>query len=282
MVNVNKILKFANTFGDLAGLESALWDGSPPVTVVAPAQPATLTPGSNPPLTTLQSTTPTASAEVPGYIRLTQTPGQDVQQKSYEILRQIIGQPMGTTIPFTMNGVNYMACLEPHPPSPRNPNPHPGISLFVQSGGAVQGPANPILQPGGSIQLSERTRQKISELQPPEFQEQIRQLMLRGLQEGLRPEIVEGFRSQERQNELYEQGRTKPGSIVTQTRSSMHTQRMAVDIAQLDEKGKITYNPDPPEFWNRMGAIGRSIGLNWGGDWSGFKDRPHFQYRPQR
>ena len=196
---MNKILKFANTFGDLVGLESALWDGSPPAAAVEP------TPAPQP--------TPT-STEVPGYTRLTQTPGQDVQHKSYE--------------------------------------------------------------------LSERSRQKISELQPPEFQEQVRQLILRGLQEGLRPEIVEGYRSQERQNELYEQGRTKPGDVVTQTRSSMHTQRMAVDIAQLDEQGKITYNPDPPDFWDRMGAIGRSLGLNWGGDWSGFKDRPHFQYKTKR
>lgn len=190
---------------------------------------------------------------------------------------------MGTTIPFTMNGINYVARLEPHPPSPRNPKPHPGISLFVQSGGgaARQRSFNPTFQPGGPVQLSERSRQKISELKPPEFQQQVRQLMLRGLQEGLRPEIVEGYRSQERQNELYEQGRTKPGEIVTQTRNSMHTKGMAVDIAQLDEKGELTYKPNPPDFWDRMGAIGRSLGLNWGGDWSSFKDRPHFQYRPK-
>jgi len=135
--------------------------------------------------------------------------------------------------------------------------------------------------PSGPVQLSARSQAKISELQPPEFQEQVRQLLLKGLEAGLRPEIVEGYRSQERQNELYEQGRTKPGAIVTQTKSSMHTKRMAVDIAQLDEKGGITYNPKPPTFWDQMGAIGRSIGLNWGGDWSGFKDRPHFQYKPK-
>lgn len=281
MINYSKIVRFAYAFGEQAGsqssdidaLISSLWDGSPPATPTGIPTPAAT------PAAQTTPATPTSSAEVPGYTRLRETPGRDVQQASYQILTQIRSRPIGTSVPFTMNGVNYMARLETHPPSPRNPTSHPGISLFVQTQQPQPWQGISSMQPA---RLSERSRQKISQLKPPEFQQQITQLMLRGLSQGLRPEIVEGLRSQERQDELYAQGRTKPGNIVTKTRSSMHTQGMAVDIAQLDEKGSITYNPDQPDFWDRMGAIGRSLGLNWGGDWKSFKDRPHFQYRAQR
>ncbi|MEO7359579.1 MAG: M15 family metallopeptidase [Gemmatimonadaceae bacterium] len=42
--------------------------------------------------------------------------------------------------------------------------------------------------------------------------------------------VVETARSQERQNMLYEQGRTTPGSVVTWTKDSLHTQGEAVDL----------------------------------------------------
>lgn len=46
--------------------------------------------------------------------------------------------------------------------------------------------------------------------------------------------ITEAYRSQERQNQLYAQGRTKDGPIVTWTRNSMHTKKLAVDIVPLN------------------------------------------------
>lgn len=30
--------------------------------------------------------------------------------------------------------------------------------------------------------------------------------------------------------------------------------------------------------WDEIGEIGVSIGLEWGGNWKEFLDRPHFQY----
>ncbi|GAA0449393.1 MAG: M15 family metallopeptidase [Bacillota bacterium] len=29
--------------------------------------------------------------------------------------------------------------------------------------------------------------------------------------------------------------------------------------------------------WKRVAAIGKSLGFEWGGDWSSFKDYPHLQ-----
>jgi hypothetical protein len=190
-------------------------------------------------------------------------------------------------VPFTdpRTGQQYLAVHEQHPPRPGGRQDyHSGVSLFVpKAAPVVQAPArlpspaaNVPAQWGGNL-LSERSERKIQQLDPG-FQPKVRQLLLQGLSEGLKPEIVEGYRSQDRQNELYEQGRSTPGKVVTQTRHSMHTQGKAVDLAQLDESGKITYDVTPG-FWDRMGAIGKSLGLMWGGDWKGFKDRPHFQYR---
>ncbi len=84
--------------------------------------------------------------------------------------------------------------------------------------------------------------------------------------------ITETYRSQERQNYLYTLGRTRPGQIVTWTSSSNHTSRLAWDIAI-----------GPPQSLydevtlKRVGAIARKLGITWGGDWTGNKDRPHFE-----
>lgn len=42
--------------------------------------------------------------------------------------------------------------------------------------------------------------------------------------------VTEVYRTQERQNALYAQGRWKPGKIVTWTLTSYHTKRLACDI----------------------------------------------------
>ena len=90
--------------------------------------------------------------------------------------------------------------------------------------------------------------------------------------------LGEGYRSIARQNELYAQGRTKPGTIVTNARggSSYHNFGLAVDFAILDPKneGKLD-NTDSK--YRQVGKIGKSLGFEWGGDWKTIYDAPHFQ-----
>lgn len=83
--------------------------------------------------------------------------------------------------------------------------------------------------------------------------------------------ITETYRSQERQNYLYEQGRTRPGNIVTWTRRSNHTGRMAWDIACSPPN----YLYDK-EVLRMAGNIAESLGITWGGSWS-TPDMPHFE-----
>ena len=50
---------------------------------------------------------------------------------------------------------------------------------------------------------------------------------------------------------------------------------MAFDICPL-VNGKTSWNYI--ELFKKVGSIGESLGLEWGGNWKKFKDLPHFQY----
>ena len=88
--------------------------------------------------------------------------------------------------------------------------------------------------------------------------------------------ISSTYRDNEKQNELYAQGRTAPGNIVTNAKGgqSIHNYRLAFDIFQ-NVKGK-EWNDNA--FWALAGKIWREMGGTWGGDWQGFVDKPHFEF----
>lgn len=100
------------------------------------------------------------------------------------------------------------------------------------------------------------------------------------------------YRSNELQAELYAQGRTKPGPIVTWAGpgSSYHNYRMAFDIVLLiDVKGDGVYEKaswdtlkdydfDGIADWMEVVKICEARGWEWGGRWRrGKTDMPHFQ-----
>lgn len=99
--------------------------------------------------------------------------------------------------------------------------------------------------------------------------------------QGLDVRITSAFRSWDEQDALYAQGRTIPGSIVTDAMGgdSYHNWGLAFDAAPV-VNGQISY--ENTDLFNQMGKIGESIGLEWGGNWKTFyvalKDLPHFQY----
>ena len=97
--------------------------------------------------------------------------------------------------------------------------------------------------------------------------------------QGVNPLVVETYRPQSRQNQLYAQGRTKPGNRVTWTKNSFHTSRKALDIVpQRSVNGKMTaiWNAKDPDFViiiNTMIAYGFEAGHNW----TNTVDSAHFQ-----
>lgn len=103
------------------------------------------------------------------------------------------------------------------------------------------------------------------------------QFVLRVEQElGIQLRVTDGFRSYAQQDALYAQGRNgNPGSVVTNARGghSYHNFGVAFDVAELRPDGNVSWNTD----WEAIGRIGESMGLEWGGRWTGLVDRPHFQ-----
>jgi peptidoglycan L-alanyl-D-glutamate endopeptidase CwlK len=89
--------------------------------------------------------------------------------------------------------------------------------------------------------------------------------------------ITETWRTVSEQDALYARGRTAAGSIVTNARGSSfqsgHQWGVAFDFCR-NVRGREFDNSDG--FFETVGALGKSIGLIWGGDWRS-PDRPHFE-----
>jgi hypothetical protein len=100
--------------------------------------------------------------------------------------------------------------------------------------------------------------------------------------------VTEGLRTLGRQQELYAQGRTVPGRIVTWTLKSKHLEGKAVDLAPLVD-GKVPWD-DLMLFIVIGDAMKKAaeeldVSIRWGLDWDGDgilqekgeTDGPHFE-----
>jgi len=86
--------------------------------------------------------------------------------------------------------------------------------------------------------------------------------------------VLEGLRTEERQAELVASG-------ASQTMNSRHLTGHAVDLAPIDPStNEITWEWDyyyilEPHIKEMAEAL--YININWGGDWTSFKDGPHWE-----
>lgn len=88
---------------------------------------------------------------------------------------------------------------------------------------------------------------------------------------GITLRITQGLRTVEEQNDLYAQGRTKPGEIVTSAKGgqSYHNYGLAIDLAEMKD-GKPNWKFD----YKKLVPFMRK-GMEWGD--RGYVDKPHFQ-----
>lgn len=94
--------------------------------------------------------------------------------------------------------------------------------------------------------------------------------------QGMVVEVVQGLRTFAEQDALFAQGRTKPGQIVTKAKGgeSNHNYGLAVDLCPfVNGKPQCKDNAG----FVRIGAEAVKLGLEWGGDWKKFIDKPHVQ-----
>jgi len=112
----------------------------------------------------------------------------------------------------------------------------------------------------------------------PQAKERVERFIALCHEQGIDLLVTSTFRDNESQGELYEQGRTKPGKIVTNAKAgeSWHNYRCAVDVVPL-VNGKPNWDGSDP-IWQTIGELGEQAGLEWAGRWHSFKELAHFQY----
>lgn len=90
--------------------------------------------------------------------------------------------------------------------------------------------------------------------------------------------VAQAYRTKAEQDAIYAQGRTKPGAIVTNARGgqSNHNYGVAVDLFRYSNDGTEAIFKNDGTFKEIVNTM-KKYGMEWGGDWNGFKDTPHFQ-----
>ena len=94
---------------------------------------------------------------------------------------------------------------------------------------------------------------------------------------GLKVLVTNTVRDREYQEYLYAQGRTRPGSVVTNGQvPTFHSDKagLAWDFCQ-NVKGR---EYSDPAFFRAAAALAKEMGFSWGGDWHSFPDNPHIQW----
>lgn len=118
----------------------------------------------------------------------------------------------------------------------------------------------------------------------PRLQSLASELKEKCAEQGIGIKFGECLRTAAEQDALYAQGRTTSGSIVTNAKgssySSQHQWGIAVDFyldMDIDGDGSKSDDAfnDNTKMFEKVGAIAKSIGLGWGGDWTSIKDLPH-------
>lgn len=95
--------------------------------------------------------------------------------------------------------------------------------------------------------------------------------------QGINVVVTGTYRSFAEQDALYAKGRTAAGQIVTNAKGgqSLHNHKIAFDCVPIVNNVAVY---DNNALWAKLSQIGASLGLEWGGNWATFPDKPHFQY----
>ena len=95
--------------------------------------------------------------------------------------------------------------------------------------------------------------------------------------------VIEGFRTPERQKELYDKGFSKIDGISKKGKHN-YSPSLAIDIIPYkkghnpfdgSKESDIMFDNLAKEF--KQVAKELNINITWGGDWKSFVDKPHFQ-----
>jgi len=146
-------------------------------------------------------------------------------------------------------------------------------ALISSADAPVAAPTSPVVI--GGAEFDERTERNLATLHPkalPKFWEFMRLLITEMNDFLVVPKIISGTRTYAEQDALFAK---RPQVTKARGGYSNHNFGIAIDIG-LFKNGK--YLEDSP-LYAACGGIGKSIGLEWGGDWKSIKDEPHFEIK---
>lgn len=117
----------------------------------------------------------------------------------------------------------------------------------------------------------------------PKLRDDVSKVIIQAQKLGIDFRITQGLRTIDEQNQLYAQGRTKPGAIVTDAKGGMsfHNYGLALDFCLLHKDGTISFsitedsNNDKIKDWDEVVKLFISMGWEHGD--RGYFDNPHVQ-----
>ncbi len=198
-----------------------------------------------------------------------------------DICRNVLQKTVRVDLPKTIRAVQDAIGVD----SDGNPGPETWEAIHncicsKEADGSIS--AAELAMAPSSLQLSDRVddrSEKVIATLLSEVQPYARALVTKAAQHGITIKIISGLRTYDEQNELFAQGRTKPGRIVTRARAgfSNHNFGIAFDIGVFEG---TKYLDESPKY-KAAGILGMDLGLEWGGNWKTIVDQPHFQLRPK-
>ena len=158
-----------------------------------------------------------------------------------------------------------------------------GIVGFSTWRSLLESDAEPVI-PEVKIDPDNITIKRIETIHP-DLREELKEIYEDILQRGVGVRFAQVFRTFAQQAALYAKGRTAPGRRVTNARAgqSYHNYGLAVDIVLLLPGGKVSWDMsldsdgDSIRDWDEIVHVFKGYGWKWGGDWTRFKDYPHFE-----
>ena len=136
--------------------------------------------------------------------------------------------------------------------------------------------------------IDKTTRDKIAIAHPrvrQELEDIVEHINTKILTGEAKVRITSTLRTWEEQEELYAQGRTKPGPKVTNAKAgdSVHNFGLGFDIVLIINGRaaswdvKKDWDKDRQSDWMEVVTYCKSKGWRWGGDWISWKDMPHME-----
>jgi peptidoglycan L-alanyl-D-glutamate endopeptidase CwlK len=136
----------------------------------------------------------------------------------------------------------------------------------------------PVPTPAAGSNLVDARSERAIDSLLPEVRTYARALLHAADAQGITLIVTSATRSYAEQDALYQQGRTRAGKVVTNARAghSNHNFGVAFDVTIFRNGEPVWESP----AYKAVGALGKSLGLTWGGDWISIDDQPHFELHP--